>query len=266
MKTNKNIYMLFLPFCLLIQQLVFAQDSVPVKVHHAEPLYMDLVRDLGARKGEKEINVAGDFLSLNGHKEYVYLAEYEFAPINRLGLEIETDFSFYKGDNPEVIKGGKFDALRLSAQYSFYVSKEQATTLAVVYTQLFEFNEFNKMKNDHFLTGLAYNPSFIAAKNFKDRYHLLLYTGPVFEKLLKENDTSFKWSINTSFHYTLPNSGHFIGVEVNQMASKNKLETTVRPQVKIQLNEEFAVGLVTGFPIHNKEESFSSFFRLIYVL
>jgi len=53
---------------------------------------------------------------------------------------------------------------------------------------------------------------------------------------------------------------------VNQMASKNKLETTVRPQVKIQLNEEFAVGLVTGFPIHNKEESFSSFFRLIYVL
>lgn len=28
--------------------------SIPDKVHHAEPLYNDLVRDLGARKGEKE--------------------------------------------------------------------------------------------------------------------------------------------------------------------------------------------------------------------
>ncbi|WP_313261856.1 hypothetical protein [Sphingobacterium multivorum] len=28
--------------------------SLPDKVHHAEPLYNDLVRDLGARKGEKD--------------------------------------------------------------------------------------------------------------------------------------------------------------------------------------------------------------------
>ena len=31
------------------------EDSIePDKVLHAEPLYIDLIRDLGARKGEKE--------------------------------------------------------------------------------------------------------------------------------------------------------------------------------------------------------------------
>ena len=58
------------------------------KIHHAEPLYVDLVRDLGARKGEHEINVGwgmnnkGDYVSNNG------FVEYEFAPINRLGVEV----------------------------------------------------------------------------------------------------------------------------------------------------------------------------------
>ncbi|HAL54345.1 MULTISPECIES: hypothetical protein [Sphingobacterium] len=47
--------------CLFICALVtsvagLAQEnkSLPDKVHHAEPLYNDLVRDLGARKGEKD--------------------------------------------------------------------------------------------------------------------------------------------------------------------------------------------------------------------
>ena len=31
--------------------------KLPPKVDHAEPLYIDLMRDLGARKGEAEINV-----------------------------------------------------------------------------------------------------------------------------------------------------------------------------------------------------------------
>lgn len=33
------------------------QKREPAKVLHAEPLYIDLIRDLGARKGEKEWNI-----------------------------------------------------------------------------------------------------------------------------------------------------------------------------------------------------------------
>ena len=34
------------------------EEGKPLKLHHAEPLYIDLMRDLGARKGEREWNVA----------------------------------------------------------------------------------------------------------------------------------------------------------------------------------------------------------------
>ena len=91
---------LFLLIMLLAGTVSQAQtDSAPVqraKVHHIEPLFIDLVRDLGARKGEKEFNLAADFANTTTYNQYDVLAEYEFAPIDRLGLEIETDFSFYK--------------------------------------------------------------------------------------------------------------------------------------------------------------------------
>ena len=32
-------------------------EALPAKVFHAEPLYIDLIRDLGARKGERENDI-----------------------------------------------------------------------------------------------------------------------------------------------------------------------------------------------------------------
>src|SRR5690606_2770409 len=67
----------------------------PDKVLHAEPLFIDLIRDLGARKGEKEWNVGFGLTDKGDFDEYTALVEYEWAPINRLGLEVELPFSFY---------------------------------------------------------------------------------------------------------------------------------------------------------------------------
>ena len=62
------------------------EDSkYPDKVLHAEPLYIDLIRDLGARKGEREWNVGFGLTDNNKYDLYTTLIEYEFAPINRLG-------------------------------------------------------------------------------------------------------------------------------------------------------------------------------------
>lgn len=52
----------------------------PDKVLHAEPLYIDLIRDLGARKGEKEWNVGLGITDNNSYDEYTALVEYEWAP------------------------------------------------------------------------------------------------------------------------------------------------------------------------------------------
>ena len=42
----------------------------PDKVLHAEPLYIDLIRDLGARKGEKEWNFGYGLTDFNDFDEY----------------------------------------------------------------------------------------------------------------------------------------------------------------------------------------------------
>lgn len=260
MKNNKSLLKLlgtvFIICILLCSFSVNAQENkvLPDKVHHAEPLYNDLVRDLGARKGEKEFNVGADIKRMRSVDEYGYLMEYEFAPIDRLGLEVETDFMYSKSKMEHVKSSNELERLRLSSQYSFYVSKKQATTLAVGYTQLFNF----------VAGGTAFNPFFVAAKSWHTNWHTLIYTGPEIAYHYKSHTTKMNWQINTSFHYTLPQTDHFIGLEVNQEVARGLLETTLRPQVKLGLNDKLAIGMAVGFPIGGKGNSLSSFFRLIY--
>lgn len=237
----------------------------PPKVAHAEPLYFDLVRDLGARKGEKELNIGADFTSIGDYNAYPVLVEYEFAPVNRLGLEAETDFSFFKsnGNNAET-PGNKLECLRLSAQYSFFVSLKYSATLAVGYTQLVGFTDFKHYSKGQLITGVGYNPFFVAAKRWDSNFHMLLYVSPVIEHDFVQKTAVVTWQINTSFHYTIPHSKHFIGVELNKAISQGQLEMTIRPQVKVKLSQNLAIGFVTGFPIHKSSEGLSSFFRIIY--
>lgn len=256
---TKRLFGIFLLIGILfLADTVNAQENKPLpdKVHHAEPLYNDLVRDLGARKGEKEFNVGADIKKMQNTDEYGYLMEYEFAPIDRLGLEVETDFAYSKSKMANVSSGNELERLRLSSQYSFFVSKKHATTLAVGYTQIFNFVE----------GGTAFNPFIVAAKSWHSNWHTLIYSGPEIEYRYKSHKTEVNWQINTSFHYTLPQTDHFIGLEVNQEIASGTLETTLRPQVKLGLNDKLAIGMAVGFPVGGKENAISSFFRLIYQL
>ncbi len=240
-------------------------NAVSEKVSHTEPLYLDLVRDLGARKGEKEFNVGADFKNIKSYNEYAFFAEYEFAPIDRLGLEIETDFSFFKktGYNTEA-PNNKLECSKLSVQYSFFVSPKYKTTLAVGYTQIWGFTDFRNYGKSNFFTGTVYNPFFVAAKRWGNNFHTLIYTSHLIKHDFAEKCAVVNWQINTSFHYSIPQTKHFIGVELNKEVNEGKFEITVRPQVKIKLNTNLAVGFVTGVPINKNGESFSSFFRIIY--
>jgi hypothetical protein len=95
-----------------------AQHSLP-KVLHAEPLYIDLIRDLGARKGEKEWNAALGLTDNQSFDEYTALVEYEWAPLNRLGLEVELPFALYypleKGIS-QPLPQNRLKSLKLAAQ------------------------------------------------------------------------------------------------------------------------------------------------------
>lgn len=235
----------------------------PDKVLHAEPLFIDLIRDLGARKGEKEWNVAFGLSDYNTFDQYTALIEYEWAPVNRLGLEVELPFSFYYpiAGNASA-PGSRLNSLKLAAQYSFFVSDKHKTSMALGYIHEFELTEFRQYGKETALQGNIYNPFFVAAKRWKTNFHTLLYTGPVVSR--HSNDAHTLWQINTNLHYMISGTRNFIGVEFNKSVAGSDFDMTIRPQMRLGIAENLLVGIVTGIPVNRERERFSSFLRLIY--
>jgi len=237
----------------------------PDKVLHAEPLYVDLIRDLGARKGEREWNLGFGILDYEAFDEYEALVEYEFAPVNRLGLEIELPFSFFSLNQDGAIRPeNRLNSLQLATQYTFLVSQKAATSLAIGYLHEFEFTSFENYGDEDLWKGNVYNPFFVGAKRFGDRFHLLLYTGPEFEHLFGSGNTETSWAINTNFHYMIPGTSNFVGLEFNKEIEEGEFEMVLRPQMRLEIADTLMAGIVTGIPLVAEEQGMSMFIRLIY--
>lgn len=235
------------------------------KVLHAEPLFIDLIRDLGARKGEREWNLGFGLTDNNVYDQYLALVEYEWAPINRLGLEVELPFSFYypyaSGVNAP---SSKLNSIKLAAQYSFYVSEAHKTSMALGYIHEFEMVEFDRYKKGAVFDGHLFNPFFVAAKRWGSNYHTLLYTGPSVVQHRSLRSMENTWQINSNFHYMIPGTRNFIGLEFNKELRKGDFDMTIRPQMRVGLSHNLLVGIVSGVPIKRERQRFSSFLRLIY--
>lgn len=242
------------------------EASLPLKLHHAEPLYIDLMRDLGARKGEKEWNFAMGVTENGGYYELTPLVEYEWAPMDRLGLEVEVPFVLYSGEKqPYQSPGSRMEGLKIAGQYTFLVSEKYYTSMAVGYINELEFNAF-KDYNKRILTGNIYNPFFVVAKGWgKDKHwSTLIYTGPQFIHHFEGNHLNVNWQINTSVHYLIPHTKNFIGLEIDKDISKERFNLTLRPQMRVAIKDNLVLGLVAGIPTNRTYEGFSGFARLIY--
>jgi hypothetical protein len=240
-------------------------DKTPVKVLHAEPLYIDLIRDLGARKGEREWNVASGLTDNKTYDQYVALVEYEWAPINRLGLEVELPFSFYyPTENGATTPRSRLNSFKFAGQYSFFVSEKIKTSMAIGYIHEFEITSFNNYGKEKFITGNVYNPFFIAAKRWGQNFHTLIYTGPQYYHHFSDKNLEMNWQINTNIHYMIDGTRNFIGVEFNKDVSKGEFDMTIRPQMRVAITDQLLIGIVTGINVIRDEERFSSFLRLIY--
>lgn len=250
----------------LFQFSAFSQ-SQPKGLKHAEPLYMDLVCKLGAHKGEKEVNIGADFTNLKHYNEHNVLAEIEFAPINNLAFEAEVDFSFIKPTRKDVVvPQNKMESLRLSTMYSFYANSNLKLSMAAGYTQIFEMTEFRNYGKENLINATVYNPFFVASKIWGNDVHTTLYYSPMVEQHFEHNKFSFHQQVNASIQYVIPNTNHFVGVEFNQTIGHLHYDLTIRPQVKIQISKNMAVGLVFGIPTSHKSKGYSTFFRFIYEL
>jgi len=243
-------------------------SAKPLKLHHAEPLYVDLIRDLGARKGEHELNVG---FGMNDEKEYIAykgFAEYEFAVANRLGLEVEVPFEMYghTANNAHgPLPGNRVEGIKLATQYTFLVSKKYQTSMAVGYIQEMEFSSLPDIgHHGKLFEGTTYNPIFIAAKRLTPHIHALLYTGPVMEQLFETNTWNTVMEVNANLHYVFTN-GNFIGLETNMEFSEDKPSFVVRPQFKVAFSPKVSLGIVAGIPASGANHNISAMTRMIWV-
>lgn len=243
----------------------FENKLQPDKVLHAEPLYIDLIRDLGARKGEKEWNIGAELMDNTTFDTYSGFIEYEWAAANRLGLEIEVPFTFYAdNENNSNTPDNSINSLQLAIQYSFYVSEKYKTTLAVAYMHEFELPSFNNYGKETIITGFVYNPFFVAAKRWGNNFHTLLYTGPEIEHDFENNHLETLWQINTSFHYMIPETSNFIGIEFNKEIQNGDFDMTIHPQMRVEITDNLLIGIVAGIPLNKENERLSTFLRIIY--
>jgi len=238
----------------------------PDKVLHAEPLFIDLIRDLGARKGEKEWNVGLGLTDNLKFDAYEALIEYEWAPIDRLGFEVELPFTFYSpqsGIERDSIPSNSLNSIKLATQWSFFVSEPMATSMAIGYINEFELSDFRNF-GEPFIRANVYNPFFVVAKRWGNNFHSLIYTGPMIEQNFRTNKFHTTYDINTSFHYMITGTRNFVGVEFNKTFDNGDFDITIRPQMRLGIAENLLIGIVAGIPVSRENERLSSFVRLIW--
>jgi hypothetical protein len=246
------------------------QEKHPPKVLHAEPLYIDLIRDLGARKGEKEWNFGFGLTDNLKYDTYQALIEYEWAPVNRLGLEVELPVTivapYRNGEsagNGSDIPRSRIESLKTAMQWSFYVSEKRKTTLALGYINELEFSDLKEFGSPLF-KGNIYNPFLIAAKRLNNNWHALLYTGPQMEHSFKTNSIHTQYEIHSNVHYMISGTRNFLGLEINKYVQKDSFSMTLRPQMRVGIAENFLIGIVGGIPISRENQRFSMFTRIIW--
>lgn len=241
------------------------QAHQKAKILHAEPLFIDLIRDLGARKGEREWNIGLGMTDRTDYDSYEALIEYEWAPIDRVGLEVELPFTIVQPRTDNVATPqSRLNSLKLAAQWSFLVSEQTKSTLALGYIHEFELTGFANYNQSRIYTGNVYNPFFVAAKRWGQNFHTLLYTGPRFEQVFESGTWHTTGEVNSNFHYLIPGSRNFLGIELNKQFDAQDFEMVIRPQMRLEITSHTLVGIVAGIPVSRKNERLSFFIRLIY--
>ena len=238
----------------------------PDKVLHAEPLYIDLIRDLGARKGEKEWNLGVGLTDNLEFDSYEALIEYEWAPVDRLGLEVELPFTFYSpaiGVSNDSVPSNELNSIQIAVQWSFFVNESIATSMALGYINEFELSDFQNFGKPLF-KGNVYNPFFVVAKRRGNNFHTLIYTGPMIEQDFSANSFHTTYDLNTNIHYMIKGTSNFIGFEFNKTFDKGDFDMTIRPQMRVGIAQNLLIGIVAGVPIDRENERLSSFLRLIW--
>jgi len=235
------------------------------KVYHAEPLFVDLIRDLGARKGEAEWNVGFGMTDKLAYDDFKMLVEYEWAPIDRLGLEVEFPVALHRvREKGEAAPRNQLESLKVAAQWTAVVDTTRHLSVAVAYLHEVLLPATGRDYARRPIAGHVFNPFAVVARRWATNWHTLLYAGPV---LVRERDGEWREGsieANWNLHYMLPGTRNFVGVELNQSIERRSMDVVVRPQMRLGINEHTLLGVAVGVPANRQRERLGFFVRLIY--
>jgi hypothetical protein len=124
-------------------------------------------------------------------------------------------------------------------------------------------NSFSDYSSQVF-DGNLFNPFAVVAKRWGQNFHTLIYAGPMISKHLSSDQIHGHMNINTNFHYMIPGTRNFIGVEFNKDFYSDDFDMVIRPQMRVSVSDNLLVGIVTGIPVQRETQRFSTFLRLIY--
>ena len=134
--------------------------------------------------------------------------------------------------------------------------------MAIGYIHEFKLSSFRAF-SPPFFTGNTFNPFLIAAKRWGTHFHTLLYTGPSITHRYGQSDWKVSYEINSSFHYMIPGTRNFVGIEVNQQIEDGIASTVLRPQLRLGITQNLLIGILVGIPTL-RSEGMNAFVRLIW--
>lgn len=260
---------LLLMFCLSLSPLLAQDSESEPKLKHADPVYEDLITELGAKKGTNELNLNFGYRNFKqNHHLVLSQLEIEYAPIDNLGFEITLPYTAYF-TNPAADlqrRDNRVEFLQWGSQYTFYSSLNQGLSLAISFQNTYGKDEDYEPENTNGFNveNIRYLPYLIAAKNWYDTWFLLFSGGSELNQDLSDNGVAFEHQLNTAFHYGFSENDHFVGIELNKSLEEGDFEMMIRPQLILEISDSFSLGSTIGIPLSIPETRWTAFLRLAY--
>jgi hypothetical protein len=185
-----------------------------------EPLYFDLVRNLGSRRGEMEANVIAS-TSFRRTGTIQWGPEIEYAPVRGLGFEVEVPFV-----------DGQIEALKVGSQL----------TLASFLARHLELGMIGSYARHVRERGLDGAIGLVTGVRFSSHVQAMIITGPTVS--WQESRTSFGASVNPSLFYQVSRPLTF-GIETGHRFEPEPRSYAL-PQVHVNPFDAFAMKLQVG--------------------
>lgn len=238
------VFMLFL--CSL--QEGFSQNEINEGVHIPEPLMFDLVRGLGAKQGELEINTLADFPLNNSKTRGVdWAPEIEYALFDNFAVELEFPMNDFE-----------LEAYKAAIQWTIGASKNKKFIHGI------QVIAESYIHEDLLETNLLYIPAY----RFNETWSAIGLFGVMLESGTDAAKKKHTILLNASVFADL-NERTVLGIEVNnsdptfQGIDDNEMELLILPQMHYELNNGFSFQFGIGAKWYESNVDASGVVRVI---